>query len=177
VQSIYVSSCTGDHETIVRLDNDDPKLIEAISILAEFKRVRIVIGPKPDKGYESICDLVNEIALIANGHWVAMLDDDVTLEGDWDTPLRALPLTGVFAKTERYKLEDNVHNNLGRCEGWFAPNCCWKSLPFPVGGHPDLWHPIDVCLRRWLVDENKWQEVALPGTLYNHTNWMRGKGL
>jgi hypothetical protein len=174
IQSIQRCSPVGSYECLVRLDDDDGATLMAIHSFLALEGVRIVIGPKKH-GYASVCEFVVELAAIADGQWCAMIDDDVTLEGDWATPLSKIPTTGVFVKTEHYRLELNTHLGIGRPEGWFCPTNCWQTVGYPVGGHKRLQHPVDVQLRHILVDDNGWEERVLPGTLYNHAHWMRGK--
>lgn len=175
IQSIRHCSPEGEYECLVRLDDDDVATLEILPTLHQFPCVKVFIGPKPKHGYASVCDIISELMEAANGIWVCMIDDDVTLEGNWASTLRTIPTEGVFVKTERYRLESNTYIGLGRPEGWFAPNGCWKRVAYPVGGHSKIMHPIDIQMRHILVDDNGWKEVSLPGTLYNHAHWKRGE--
>lgn len=157
-----------DVEFIVRADDDDRDTIKTCEHLAiEFSNLRHVVG-KRGQGYGSVAYFVDELYRIAKGQWISMLDDDVTLEGEtWLKQLTAMPLSGVYVRTEFYFLGPSRYGPSCRGPaGWFAPKDTW---PGPFSG------AVDVRMEHELSVNRKWKSAYLQGIAYNH-HWIENRG-
>lgn len=174
IDSIYATAAPEHFEILVRLDDDDEATLALQSKLATYDRVRVIIGSHL-KGYESVGVFILELAALATAPWCCMIDDDVTLHGDWHSSLKHLPLDGFHVTAGRYcigkrdeKGEGSCYESLGRVQAWFVPTHVmkWFNSP-PAGG-------VDAALHDMLVRVHGWKPVLLPGVTYQH-DWQRPK--
>lgn len=150
-------------EILLRVDDDDAERIGWIPELKEAYDVKVVIGPR-GIGYQNMGGFVNDLVAIAQGKWCWLFDDDSWVEGDWQTPLNAIPcdpVNGPAVNAEIYKLGFTSYQNspTGCCVGLLMPSATVKAL--------NNWNPVDLQWLQLAMDRG-WTVRQLPGVLYGH---------
>lgn len=159
IQSIVDTADSQDSfEICLRLHRDDHETIQALPrLLYLAQKVRVVIG-LPMSGYGDLSRFYDEAIAIANGDWIWVMNDDVTVEGNgWDTKLAAEPTDKFIIMPEIHKLGGSTYENDFDTPFMMLPNGCWKqygvtkfSTPFDHG----LWK---------LLRDNGWGTRFLKG--------------
>lgn len=169
VRSLAESSDTSRFEHLIRVDDDDEAGIAIIPELKKFPHVHVLVGPRYS-GYMSMGTFITELASVARGKWITMLDDDCTLEKkspsavNWEKQLESIPDWGTYVEPEFYHLGPSEYES-GHCSpvGWFAPNRFWEKFNFEQCGVP-----CDQWTNNILVQQQRWPVVRLKGIVYNH---------
>jgi len=111
----------------IRLHSDDVRTLDSISsILSMATNVRIIVG-SPLGGYSDLASFYQDAALIADGEWVWIMNDDVISETQgWDEMLRKEPLDGVIFPEIHHlggsRYIRDTHNPF-----FFMPNKFWEK--------------------------------------------------
>lgn len=67
----------GNWEIIVRVDEDDPEVVQYRDMSKEIKKMVLLVGPK--HGYEQLHQYYNEASIKAKGDWLMLWNDDATM--------------------------------------------------------------------------------------------------
>jgi hypothetical protein len=93
-------------EACLRIDRDDFETIGSLKYIldsAPTLKIKVLIGDRKG-GYNYLAGFYNELCTIAEGQWVFVMNDDITLEGaGWDTNLAEVPGTAL-ARPGKYIL-------------------------------------------------------------------------
>lgn len=164
IKSVFDTASSDQVEVLVRCDSDDLVTLSHLVSYNQELKFRTVVGPRMD-GYSSMGAYLTELASIAHGDWITMLDDDCTFEGmHWDTKLGLLPLEGVMPQCEFYTLGHSKYgSNSCGVVGWFAPNKYWEKF-----GYKKMEQPCDIWTYNVLLINNGWRKELLRGITYNH---------
>lgn len=174
IRSIWETSDAGRVEILVRFDSDDEL---SLGIVTELARdgVRVVVGPR-GRGYLTLAVYYEELARIAAGAWIWVMNDDAHIMGHdgrwppcdlaaargWDARLAEIPLVHIV-QPEMYKLGGSGYLH---CDGGafpLVPNGAWRSF-----GEPHLCEPIDTWLDVILHQRGNWQTRFLKGVAVVH---------
>lgn len=144
VQSWRDSAAEADFEIIVRLHKSDPHSCERAPELGD---VQVVTGrdKKPD---ESVTFLWNELIPLARGRWVQFWADDLTIKGDWASPLKRLPDSGVIGLPEIFQLDKSRYRFHEGQSVPFVPTDLAKRLA-PLPNFPDYYFAQFVRSDHW----------------------------
>lgn len=166
ISSIWdTASRPSDVEVLVRFDDDDTVSEAAAKEIARDQRgdVRVLFGDR-GAGYPSIGDFYLELANLARGRWIWIMNDDAHVTGPgWDDQLRGIRGDAIV-QPEVYQLGASKYwNSMG---GAFpcVPNGCWDKVgvEFLRGAAVDTW--LDQILRV----QNSWRTVFLSGISVVH---------
>jgi len=151
IESIRSTSKIENVEILLRTDTDDSETATACADhFCADPSIRILTGPRL-KGYESLDTFYNELARISNAHWVLVLNDDITLEGNgWDEHLKRLPIENSLAWARYYRLNNSLYTLPGCafvCP--FVPTSTWLN-------HKAATNPVDVYWQR-VARKKKWR--------------------
>lgn len=162
ISSIVVSA-SGNHEfeIIVRIHRDDHRTVMIIPKLLTMANVKIVVG-YPHNGYADLSKFYDDAAGVANGKFIWVMNDDVTVSGKpWDEALIAAPVDHLIMP-EIHRLGFSKYTKDMHTPFMFMPNKCWErygvrkfNTPFDNG----LWT---------LLRENNWPTYFLPGVVVHH---------
>ena len=163
LDSIFATATMpGDSEVLVKLDVDEPRFDEYQTVVSR-PGVKAIWGPRKN-GYASLAEVYTELALLANGDWMWVMNDDAWIGGvGWDVQLAALPTTGLIVQPEIYQLGLGAYP---RCEGGafpVVPRLVWERF-----GHTRAQEPIDTWLDQLLRFEHGWTTHFLPGIAVVH---------
>lgn len=143
-------------EVLIRLDNDDHHRYGGLTWAGP--EVGILRGERM-KGYASLNLMYTELAEVATGKYVMIMNDDCWfLTKGWDSALAAIPDGNFIIQFDTLEY--------GKYEGGPFPvvkNQEWKRFGFPAIGEPaDTW--LDDTLRK----ANGYQTVWLDGHYLKH---------
>lgn len=146
-------------EILIGLDDDDLESYKRLKEIESQPQVKVFIWPRA--WLKMIADLAN----LAVGRWIVILNDDATIEGQgWDTQLEAAPLTGVVFQPEIYRLNESRYPYATRTGFPWFPNKCWEVFGCSNNFLP---HPCDyeVCN---LAEDRGWKIQFLKGITVYH---------
>lgn len=144
-------------EVMLRFDDDDIISIERMDEFKKYPSTTVLIGSR-QKGWLSLNLFYEEMAAVANSHWVWIMNDDAIFEGnDWDEQLAQIPTEGFLVQPELYQLGFSKYYNAEGGAFPCMPNLCWKKWVEII---PD---PIDTEIDKLLRVQNGWKSHFLPG--------------
>jgi hypothetical protein len=170
LRSIRQTSRASDVEILVRFDDDDRESLDVVEDLTREHGIRVLTGPRR-LGYLSLGEFYAELAAVATGAWIWIMNDDAYVTGPavddgpgWDVDLRSIPTIGEIVQPECYQLG---HSKYWSSEGGafpIVPRGCWSILDeeFDRGPSVDIW--LDQMLRA----RNGWKTRFLPGIAVVH---------
>lgn len=172
IRSIRDTSRATDVEILVRLDDDDRSSLTEVDDLTREHGAIVLVGPRR-KGYESLGTFYAELATIARGSWIWIMNDDahvadpsVDNERGWDVELRATPTTGYIVQPECYQLNQSKYWSSEGGAFPIVPNRCWSSLGedhLDSGGSS-----VDTWLDQLLRVRGGWETRFLSGVTVIH---------
>ncbi len=170
IRSIRETSRSENVEILLRLDGDDASTLATVDDLAREHDFRATIGPRR-LGYPSIGEFYAELASVAQGTWIWIMNDDAYVTGppsgsetSWDVQLAAVPISGVIVQPECYQLGHSKYWSSPGGAFPLVPNGCWSALgkAFNGGSAIDTW--LDQLLRA----RNGWRTQFLAGIAAVH---------
>src|ERR1700743_2916936 len=115
-----------EYEFIVRMHRDDIETLALIpELIRDYPNLRIIIGENM-KGFDSLGDFYEEMAAIAKGEFVWIINDDEEVSGDWFNVLKNSPRNALL-KPETYQLNKSVYVRNPDCGTVVVPNLLWKK--------------------------------------------------
>jgi hypothetical protein len=170
LRSIHETSHASDVEILVRFDDDDHASLDVIGDLTREHGIRVLTGPRR-LGYLSLGEFYAELAAVATGTWIWIMNDDAYVTGpptgsesSWDVDLQAIQTTGEIVQPECYQLG---HSKYWSSEGGafpIVPNRCWERFSERFDGGPS----VDIWLDRMLRARNGWKTRFLSGIAVVH---------
>lgn len=170
LQSIRDTSSATDVEILVRLDDDDRPSLDSVDQLIREHRALVLVGSRR-RGYDSLGEFYGELAQVARGEWIWIMNDDAHVtgptadtSGTWDADLRTIPTTGKIVQPECYQLNQSKYWSSEGGAFPIVPNRCWERLGEVLFGGPS-W---DTWLDQMLRARNGWTTRFLPGISVVH---------
>lgn len=163
VKSWMDCSPKGSFEIIVRLHASDKESLGRLDELYAIFPVQVTTGRDKKEG-ESNGFLWSEILSYSQGKYCQFWSDDLTIAGDWETPLKAAPNSGVLIQPEWHALNDSVYSRQDDGPTPFVSMGVIRDFGLlhiePV---PDLYY------YRELVEKRKWKPYFLNNVAVHHT--------
>lgn len=144
-------------EMLIRVQQDDPETMAAIpQLIHAAPVVRMVVG-LPLRGYTDLATFYDDLADIAHGEWIWVMNDDVLVEGSgWDAILSKEEKNAIIMP-EIHKLGFSTYIDDGANPFMFVPNKSWKQY-----GTDRFKNPFDHEL--WaLLRNNGWPTRFMKG--------------
>lgn len=150
-----------EFEFIVRMHRDDFETLREIpSLLFDYPNLRIIIGSNLD-GFNSLGAFYEEIASIAKGKFVWLINDDEEVEGNWYYELTKAPMDALI-KPAVYKLNKSTYHRSLDCGTVVMRNQCWKEFGATMPSS------VDLAMYELLVVKHKWPMHFLEGVTGIH---------
>lgn len=128
VESIDDSANGSDYEILIRMESDDQKTLALRGRLQAWG-CKVVTGSAD--GYAAIGRHFTYLSSLAQGQWVWIFNDDMTIDsinGGWDTKLAQVPKYGYFVEPMTHKLNHSVYANDPRCGAPAFIRNCWDQF-------------------------------------------------
>lgn len=157
------------HQVVVRLiEQDETAEEQRKALLERFENCKVMIGRKMG-GYVALGLYYTQMIPLADGEWINIWDDDMTIEGaEWDRKLLGAPPHSLVL-CHRYQLGPILygHGSLdGAGTGWFMHKASWQGLGETEVGFPPDAYGVSLAQR------HGWPVYHLQDTVLNH-QWRR----
>lgn len=151
-----------EYEFVIRMHRDDLEtLVQIPTLLESYPNLRIIIGENM-RGFDSLGDFYEEMAAIAKGDFVWLINDDEEVSGDWFSTLFNAPRNALL-KPETYQLNKSVYVRNPDCGTVVMPNQIWKKYGATIPAS------VDLAMYELLVKNNGHALHYLTGiTSYHH---------